>query len=75
MGQALFALGHGGLMHDAADAYYAMDIEEQVDIKQLIADAGLNPDPRGDDGLQLPELGMSCLVLFPPPPPFPGEPR
>lgn len=61
MGQALFALGHayGGLVDDTADAYYATDIEQQVDIKQLLADAGFNSDLR-HDGLQLPELGMCC---------------
>ncbi|KAM5536721.1 hypothetical protein V8D89_009651 [Ganoderma adspersum] len=56
MGRALFALGHGGLVDDAADVYYAMDIEQQVDLKQLCADAGFTSDLRDASALQLPEL-------------------
>ncbi|KAI1787440.1 hypothetical protein LXA43DRAFT_1098270 [Ganoderma leucocontextum] len=55
MGRALFELGHGGFMDDTADVYYAMDIEQQIDLKQLLADTGFKPD-WFDDGLQLPEL-------------------
>ncbi|KAM5536717.1 hypothetical protein V8D89_009644 [Ganoderma adspersum] len=56
MGRALFALGHGGLVDDAADVYYAMDIEQQVDMKQLCVDAGFTSELRDASGLQLPEL-------------------
>ncbi|PIL29678.1 hypothetical protein GSI_08116 [Ganoderma sinense ZZ0214-1] len=67
MGQALFALGHGGLVDDAADVYYAMDIEQQVDMKQLCADAGFTSasDLRDASGLELPELGACCLRDLP----------
>ena len=60
MGRALFALGHGGLADDTADVYYAMDIEQQVDIKQLCADAGFTSARSEDSGLWLPELGACC---------------
>ena len=62
MGQALFALGHGGLVDDTADVYYAMDIEQQVDMKQLVADAGFTSDLRDASRLELPELGMCCCL-------------
>ena len=57
MGRSLFELGHGGLVDDTADAFYAMDIEQQMDFKQLLADTGFKPDSF-NDGLELPELGM-----------------
>ncbi|KAM5537188.1 hypothetical protein V8D89_009121 [Ganoderma adspersum] len=56
-GRALFALGHGGLVDDTADVYYLMDIEQQLNMKQLVADAGFSSDLRDDSArLQLPEL-------------------
>ncbi|KAM5536727.1 hypothetical protein V8D89_009654 [Ganoderma adspersum] len=64
MGRALFALGHGGLVDDAADVYYAMDIEQQVDMKQLCADAGFTSDLRGASALQLPELEDDSPFVF-----------
>ncbi|TBU24368.1 hypothetical protein BD309DRAFT_1000406 [Dichomitus squalens] len=55
IGRGLFNLGHGGLMDDTADVFYAAEIEQQIDVTRLLADTGFKPDSF-DAGLELPEL-------------------
>ncbi|KAI0699882.1 hypothetical protein C8T65DRAFT_742332 [Cerioporus squamosus] len=56
MGRNLFALGHSGLVDDTADIFYAANIEDQIDVKALLAGTGFTPGPLALHGLELPEL-------------------
>ena len=58
MGSNLFQLGHSGLVDDTADVFYAADIEEQVDVKTLLAESGFSSQgPSRGETLELPPLG------------------
>ncbi len=59
MGGALFSLGHAPLVDDALDVYYASDIEQQVDVRELVLASGPTPGSAKDDGLDLSEIGAS----------------
>ena len=53
MGDTLFNLGHVPLQDDTLDAFYARDIEQQLDVQALVVESG----PQSADILELPELG------------------
>ena len=54
LGRSLFGLGHGNMMDDTADEFYAMDIEQQIDMKELLAGSGSLTAP---NSLELSDLG------------------
>ena len=60
LGRNLFELGHGNVMDDTADKFYAMDIEQQIDVKELLAGSGSLTAP---DSLGLSDLGASFSSL------------
>ncbi len=62
MGRSLFEVGHGGLVDDTADIFYAADIEDQIDVKVLLGGTGFAPGSSTLHELELPELGMSAHV-------------
>ena len=57
MGRDLFELGHGGLVDDTADIFYAADIEDQMDVKALLSDTGFSAGNPAMRILELPKLG------------------
>ncbi len=58
LGTTLFQLGHSGLVDNTADLFYATDIEQQIDVKTLLADTGFTLEGTSKiDSLDLPELG------------------
>ncbi|EIW63655.1 uncharacterized protein TRAVEDRAFT_142622 [Trametes versicolor FP-101664 SS1] len=56
MGGALFRLGHAPLTDDALDVYYAADIEQQVDVRELVLASGPTPGSAKGEELDLSEL-------------------
>ena len=54
LGRNLFELGHGNVMDDTADKFYGMDIEQQIDVKELLAGGG---SLTALDSLELSDLG------------------
>ncbi|RDX40852.1 hypothetical protein OH76DRAFT_1423462 [Lentinus brumalis] len=66
MGRSLFEVGHGGLVDDTADIFYAADIEDQIDVKALLGGTGFAPGSSTLHELELPELGTSAHVSVTP---------
>ena len=61
LGRNLFELGHGNVMDDTADKFYAMDIDQQVNVAELVVQSAL--DATSID-LNLPEIGTYRLMSF-----------
>lgn len=64
MGGALFRLGHAPLTDDALDVYYAADIEQQVDVRELVLASGPTPGSAKGEELDLSELGASVDARY-----------
>ena len=53
LGRTLLRVAHGDRIDDTTDAYYAQNIEDQIDIVQLLKDGGAFEVPV----LDLPDIG------------------
>ena len=61
LGASLFALGHGEVIDDTASLFYAMDIDQQVNVAELVVQSVL--DATSID-LNLPEIGAYRPMSF-----------